>query len=147
MPIVFICQKVSLGVLLSICLTFCQFQPGVAYKKKKACSGAYCRKAFIMLKISHNASTYIKTFNLPLKKSFDKYLIIAHPRGGIPLTYLIPREKFSEKIAPGKTLLPENNLQGIKLPFRKFRLYFMPNMLGWTIRHHNLEELLTVGCC
>ena len=33
-------QKFSLGVLLSICLIFCQFQPGVAYKSvayKKAC--------------------------------------------------------------------------------------------------------------
>ena len=37
-----VCQKFSLRVLLSFCLIFCKFQPGVAYKsvayKKKACT-------------------------------------------------------------------------------------------------------------
>ena len=28
----YVCQKLSLSVLLRICLIFCQFQPGVAYK-------------------------------------------------------------------------------------------------------------------
>ena len=32
MPIIFGRQMFSLRVLLSICLIFCQFQPGVAYK-------------------------------------------------------------------------------------------------------------------
>ena len=27
-----VCQKFSLSVLLSFCLVFCQFQPGVAYE-------------------------------------------------------------------------------------------------------------------
>ena len=42
MRIVFKYQKFSLRVLLSICLIFCQFQPGIAYKsviyKKRACT-------------------------------------------------------------------------------------------------------------
>ena len=53
-----------------------------------------------------------------------------------PQKNLIPREKCPQKIAPGKSPLPENNLEGIQLPFRKFRLYFRPNMIGWTIRPH-----------
>ena len=58
---------------------------------------------------------------------------------------LIPREKYPQKIAPDKPQLLKNSLQGIKLPFMKFRLYFRPSITGWTIRLYNLEELLTVG--
>ena len=39
-------KKFSLRVLLSICLIFCQFQPGVAYKKV-----AYKKRACIYLKV------------------------------------------------------------------------------------------------
>ena len=75
MPIFFGCQNLSLSVLLSIC--FCQFQPGipyksVAYKKKKACSEVYCRKASLMLSASHNASVQIKLFILPFKEIVEK---------------------------------------------------------------------------
>ena len=38
-------QKFSLNALLSICLTFCHFEPGVAFKSgayKKACSSQMC---------------------------------------------------------------------------------------------------------
>ena len=47
MPIVFECQKLSLRVLLSICLIFCQFHPGVAYK-----SVAYKKKKRIVKRIA-----------------------------------------------------------------------------------------------
>ena len=60
-----------------------------------------------------------------MKKIVEKYLIIAYPRGKSPLKKkLIPREKFRQNTVSGKPRLPENSLQGIKLPFRKFRLYF-----------------------
>ena len=36
-----VCQKFSLRVLLSFCLNFCQFQPGVAYKSVAYKSVAY----------------------------------------------------------------------------------------------------------
>ena len=52
-------SKVQSQGLLSICLIFCQFKSGVAYKSaayKKACSEAYCRKASVMLRVSHNTS-------------------------------------------------------------------------------------------
>ena len=46
MQIIYKCQKFSLRVLLSLCLIFCQFQPGAAYKsiayKKKS---VYCLKS------------------------------------------------------------------------------------------------------
>ena len=63
MPIVFGCQKFSLRILLSICLIFCQFQPGVAnksvaYRKKKR-NEAYFRKASLVLRVSHNTSIQI----------------------------------------------------------------------------------------
>ena len=134
MPIIFGCQKFSLKVFLSICLIFCQFQPGGAYKSaaflKQACSEAYCRKASLMLRVSQNTSIQIKLFILPLKKIVEKQLIIAQLRGEISLKKLILREKCLQEIAPDKSPLPENSLQGIKLPFRKFRLYFRPNMIG-----------------
>ena len=76
MPIVFGCQKFSLRILLSICLIFCQFQPGVAnksvaYRKKKR-NEAYFRKASLVLRVSHNTSIQIKLFILPLKKIVEK---------------------------------------------------------------------------
>ena len=37
-------EKLQLRVLLSICLIFCQFQPGVAYK------GVACKKASIIVR-------------------------------------------------------------------------------------------------
>ena len=42
MPIIFGCKKFSLRVLLSICLVFCRFQPGVAYE-----SVAYKKKRVV----------------------------------------------------------------------------------------------------
>ena len=102
MPIIFGCQKFSLKVFLSICLIFCQFQPGGAYKSaaflKQACSEAYCRKASLMLRVSQNTSIQIKLFLLPLKKIVEKQLIIAYPRGKIPL----------RKIKTKRTMPPEN---------------------------------------
>ena len=134
MPIIFGCQKFSLKVFLSICLIFCQFQPGGAYKSaaflKQACSEAYCRKASLMLRVSHNTSIQIKLFILPLKKIVEKQLIIAYQRGEISLKKLIPRKKCPQKIVPNKPPLPENSIQEIKLPFRKYRSYFRPNMIG-----------------
>ena len=77
MPIIFGCQKFSLKVFLSICLIFCQFQPGGAYKSaaflKQACSEAYCRKASLMLRVSQNTSIQIKLFILPTKKIVEKF--------------------------------------------------------------------------
>ena len=58
----------------------------------------------------------------------------------LAVNVLIPAEKCPQKIAPNKPSLLENSLQGIKLPFRKFRLYFRPNITWWTIRPQNLEE-------
>ena len=102
MPIIFGCQKFSLKVFLSICLIFCQFQPGGAYKSaaflKQACSEAYCRKSSLMLRVSQNTSIQIKLFLLPLKKIVEKQLIIAYPRGKIPL----------RKIKTKRTMPPEN---------------------------------------
>ena len=76
MPIIFGCRKFSLRVLLSICLIFCQYQLDIAYKsvayKKKACSEAYCGRAFLMLRVSHNTYMQIKLFILPLKKIAEK---------------------------------------------------------------------------
>ena len=63
----------------------------------------------------------------------------------LAVNVLIPREKCPYKIASDKAPLLENNLQGIKPPFRKFRFYFRPNIIGCSIRSRNLEELLTVG--
>ena len=61
------------------------------------------------------------------------------------------------KNAPGKTLpekcpgekipLPENIPKGIKLPFKKIKLYLRLNMMECTIRSRNLEEFLTVRSC
>ena len=48
MQIIYKCQKFSLRVLLSLCLIFCQFQPGAAYK-----SIAYKKKC-VLLKIKHS---------------------------------------------------------------------------------------------
>ena len=62
----------------------------------------------------------------------------------LAVNVLIPREKCRQKIVPDKPPLLENSLHGIKLPFKKFRLYFRPNIIGWTITPHNLE-LLAVG--
>ena len=77
MPIIFGCQKFSLKVFLSICLIFCQFQPGGAYKSaaflKQACSEAYCRKASLMLRVSQNTSIQIKLFILPMKNIVEKF--------------------------------------------------------------------------
>ena len=54
MRIIFKCQKISLRVLLSICLIFCQFQPDVAYK-----SAAYIKKrVFGKVKTTLNASLF-----------------------------------------------------------------------------------------
>ena len=54
MWILFKQQKFSLRVLLSICLTFCQFQPGVAhksvaYKKSMKNKKNYLKQRFILL--------------------------------------------------------------------------------------------------
>ena len=106
MPIIFVCQKFSLMVLLSI---FCQFQPGVAYKSvayKKECSEAYCRKASLVLRVSHNTSIQIKLFILPLKKIVEKQLIVVYPRGEISL------KKFNTK----KKMPPENCPRQIPAP-------------------------------
>ena len=69
--LVFGCQKFSLRVLLSICLIFFQFQPVVVYESGP-CSEAYCRKAFLLLRVSHNTSIQIELFILPLKKIVEK---------------------------------------------------------------------------
>ena len=49
--------------------------------------------------------------------------------------------------APKEPPLPENCLQRIMLPFRKFKLYLWPNMIWWIVRPCNLEEFLTVRRC
>ena len=60
MWIIFKYQKFSLRVLLRICLGFCQFQPGVAYKsvayKKKACKRYISSSAYVTLRSWENAS-------------------------------------------------------------------------------------------
>ena len=66
--------------------------------RKKACSKAYYIKASLMLRVSHNTSIQIKLFILPLKKIVEKQLIIAYPRGKIPL----------RKIKTKRTMPPEN---------------------------------------
>ena len=141
MPIVFGCRKFSLRVLISICLNFLPIPAWrclkVLHIRKKACSEAYCRKASLMLRVSYNTFIQIKRFILPLKKTVEKF----------PLKKFVSREKCPQKIASDKPPLPENSLQGIKLSFRKFKLYFRPNMIRWTIRPHNLKGLLTVGSC
>ena len=90
------------GCCLSICLIFCQFQQALLIKvlliRKKASSEAYCRKASLILRVSHNTSVQIKLFILPLKKIVEKQLIIAYPRGKIPL----------RKIKTKRTMPPEN---------------------------------------
>ena len=48
---------------------------------------------------------------------------------------------YRGKMPPGEPLHPENCLQGIGLPFRKFKLYLRPNIIGWIIRPRNVEEL------
>ena len=58
----------------------------------------------------------------------------------------------SKKNAPRKVLprIPfprENYHQGIKLPFKKFKLYVRLNMIRWIIKPRNLEELFNVRCC
>ena len=52
-----VCQKVSRRVLLSFCLIFCQFQPGVAYesvayKKKHVSSNCNWKKYTLMLTLN-----------------------------------------------------------------------------------------------
>ena len=92
---------------------------------KNASSEAYCRKTSLMLRVSHNTSIQIKLFicreivsySLPSMRN-------SHQKN------LIPREKCPQRIAPNKPPLPENSLQGIKPPFRKFTLYSTPNMIG-----------------
>ena len=70
-------RKFSLRVLLSICLIFCQFQPGVAYKSvayKKA-----CKLIYINLILVKKSFTYLTLFwmvslakaKLKLNKTFS----------------------------------------------------------------------------
>ena len=128
-------SKVQSQDIAQYLLDFCQFQPGVAnksvaYRKKKR-NEAYFRKASLLLRVSHNTSIQIKLFILPLKKIVEKQLIIAYPRGEVPLLKnLISRAKCPQEITSDKPPLPKNSLQGMKLLFRKFRLYFRSNMIG-----------------
>ena len=129
MPIIFGCQKFSLKVLLNICLIFCQFQPGVAYKGaaflKQVCSEAYCRKTCLMLRVSQNTSIQIKLCILPLKKIVEKQLIIAYPRGKIPLRKIntkrtMPPENCHRQTPPPREWPPSNKatLQEIQVVFQ-----------------------------
>ena len=149
MPIIFGCQKFSLRVLLNIWLIFCQFHPGVDYKSvafKKSVLWSLLQKSFPHVKTSQNTSIQIKFYS-PFEENCREIVnYCLPPKGNLPLKNLIPREEYPQKIALDKPPVPENSLQRIKLPFRKLRLCFRPNMIGWTIRPHNLEELLTVGC-
>ena len=51
-----VCQKFSLRVLLSFCLIFCQFQPGIAYK-----SVAY-KKKYVIKQVFCTETTSVSLF-------------------------------------------------------------------------------------
>ena len=129
MPIVFGCQKFSLRVLLSICLIFCQFHPGVGYKSvayetKNAGSEVYCRKASLMLRVSHNASIQIKLFILPLKKIVEKQLIVTYPRGEIPLKKFNTKRKIPRENCPRQTSTPREQPPWKKATLQKIQVAF-----------------------
>ena len=123
MPIIFRCQKFSLRVLLSICLIFCQFQTGVAYKNV-ACSEAYCRKISLMLRVSHSTSIEIKLFILFLKKIVEKLLIIAYPQGKISLKKLNSKRKIPPENYPRKTLSPRKQPPSNKAILQEIQVVF-----------------------
>ena len=105
-------------------------------------SEANCRKASLTL-WSAIIRPY-KSFYSSFKEHCREIVHYSLPARKKPPEKKINNER---KMLPDEPPLPENCLQGIKLPLMNFRLYFRPNMIGWTIRPHNLEELLTVRCC
>ena len=91
MWIIFKYQKFSLIVLLSICLIFCQFQPGVTYKTAAYIkSGYFCCLKFpknIFSRISSLPVTRVPKF---LKSPLDKHISrnFCNPTKYIWLAYL-----------------------------------------------------------
>ena len=85
-------------------------------------SQANCREVSLTLWGSYNTSTHKSNFLFFFRKNCRQIV-------NYNLSPLIPKEKYPQKIALVETPLSENCLQGIKLPFRKFRLHFRPNMI------------------
>ena len=54
-----VCQKFSLRVLLSFCLIFCQFQPGVAYESIAYKKGAQPENQFSLVKLRSFIKNYL----------------------------------------------------------------------------------------
>ena len=58
------CQKFSLRVLLSFCLIFCQFQPGVAYKSIAYKKGVQPENQFSLVKLRSFIKNYLPLMSL-----------------------------------------------------------------------------------
>ena len=128
MPIVFGCRKFSLRVLISICLNFLPIPAWrclkVLHIRKKACSEAYCRKASLMLRVSYNTFIQIKRFILPLKKTVEKQLIIAYPRGEIPFKKVCIKRKMSPENCLRQTPAPREQPPRNKAILQKIQVVF-----------------------
>ena len=70
-----VCQKFSIKVLLSFCLNFCKFQPGVAYKSVVYKKSVYFKK----LNKIHHGTTYKR---VPLKRGYQVYMKVWSPLVG-----------------------------------------------------------------
>ena len=116
------------GCCLSICLIFCQFQQALLIKvlliRKKASSEAYCRKASLILRVSHNTSVQIKLFILPLKKIVEKQLILAYPQGELPLKKFNTKRKMSPENCPRQTHVPREQPPRNKSTLQKIYVVF-----------------------
>ena len=91
---------------------------------KKVCNDAYCRKASLMLRVSHNTSIQIKLFILPLNKIVEKQLIIAYPRGEIPLKKFNTKRKTPLENCPRQTPTPKEQPPRNKATLQEIQAVF-----------------------
>ena len=75
-----VCQNFSLRVSLSFCLIFYQFQPGVAYKKKRVPSNCNWKKCTLMLTLNFQNCEKLMPWFADLPSKIPGYAPVDMPR-------------------------------------------------------------------
>ena len=97
-----------------------------------------------MLRVSHNTSIQIKLFILPQKKIVEKQLIIAYPRGEIPLKKFNTKRRMPRENCPRQSPAPREQRARNKATLQKIKVVLQAQ---YDRKNYHTPQLRRIAHC